>query len=75
MEQQATYRTKADHDNSLKPFRCPTCRAILGETNGTSLRVGGCAFPFVVTFSCLGCGTRVVWRPVNDKNGNGGLDV
>lgn len=53
---------------SIKPFRCPTCKTELGETNGTSLRIGYAAFPFVVTFSCLQCGSMVKWRPTN---GNG----
>jgi RNase P subunit RPR2 len=70
MQQQATYRASSQIDNSIKPFRCPVCRSILGETNGTSLRIGGViAFPFVVTGVCLACGAQVKWRPVNDRNG------
>jgi RNase P subunit RPR2 len=49
----------------LKPFKCPTCKQSLGETNGTSLRIGMAAFPFVVTFTCLWCGGVVKWKPVN----------
>ena len=67
-EAQAIYRTQAA-DTSIKPFRCPKCKNALAETNGTSLRIGWCAFPFPVTFSCLYCGNMVKWRPVN---GNGG---
>lgn len=60
------YRTRDTQSQpDLKPFRCPACKHDLGETNGTSLRIGNAAFPFPVTFSCLVCGAVVKWRPVN----------
>ena len=69
IDAQATYRTQSG-DTSIKAFRCPSCKRVLAETNGTSLRIGWAAFPFTVTFSCLYCGSMVKWRPLNG-NGNG----
>lgn len=69
-EAQPIYRV-ANPDPTIKPFRCSGCKEIIGETNGTSLRIGRAAFPFPVTFSCLTCGSVVKWRPVGYTNGNG----
>lgn len=48
-----------------KPWKCPSCKTPLGETDGMRLYCGEtAAFMFKVTVLCTKCGCHRQWRPV-----------
>jgi hypothetical protein len=48
----------------MKPFRCRSCKAELGQSNGQMLIVGPVVLLFKTTFRCRNCGGMCQWRPV-----------
>lgn len=45
-------------------FRCPGCRAVLGQSTGARLIVGAASSFFkTVTVRCTACGRRRTWVP------------
>lgn len=51
-------------DAPRTPICCPRCRAVLAETDGPRLYVGGCYMIKVVTICCQACGERRLWQPL-----------
>jgi len=47
-----------------KQFSCRGCKMTMGYTNGKRIKIGDAIFFMTVTFNCVWCGHKNVWRPV-----------
>lgn len=53
-----------------KPYKCRSCKIVLGESDGQILTVGPIVLLFTTTFRCQSCGGMCVWRPATNNEAN-----
>lgn len=46
-----------------KDVRCRKCGHVVGKSDGQFFWAGGCKFYRVVSYYCIECGHKNIWRP------------